>query len=223
MKNDYCVIGVGRFGQAVIDTLNEFNQKILAIDRNDDAIKKISSYVYAAYEIDATNYHALEESGIEDINKFIVGISAFQPSVLTCINLLDLLKNRKNKQIIAKATDLKHKRVLQSIGVDNVIVSERDSGRKVALKSIYNLALDITEIGNEHVIIKCKVYSSHVDGVRIMNLNWRNKYHANIIAIVRQNKVFIPQATDIIQVHDELIIIVRKTTSNKLYKYITVE
>ena len=221
MKNDYCVIGAGRFGNSIIETLNSYNCKVLVIEINDKKIDAISDIIYAAVRIDATNFHALKSAGIEDMDTIIVGINDLKASVLTCVNVLDIMNKYPDKKLIAKASDIQHARVLRSIGVNNVIISERESGRKIALKCIYNLALDITEISNDHVIIKCRILNQSLNNVSLIDLKLRENYNANVIAITRNNQVKIPQASDVLQLYDELIFIVRTSDSKKLYNFIT--
>ena len=220
MKNDFAVIGVGRYGRSLVETLAARNQKIIVIDKNEEAINEVADYIYAAIKIDSTNASAIQNSGIEDVDYIIVAINDLKISVLTCINILDLIKNKKNINVLVRASDRTHARVLNSIGINsrNIILPEREAGRRTALRCMYKLGIEITEMGESHLIIKCDLINPKLHGLNVQDLPLKN-IRAVIIAIKRQGRIILPQGSTPLNLNDEIFVICQIENSTKVYNY----
>lgn len=59
----FAVIGLGRFGFKVAEVLAKKGASVIAIDRRQDLIEKISDFVTKAIQIDSANEEALIASG----------------------------------------------------------------------------------------------------------------------------------------------------------------
>ena len=220
MKNDFAVIGLGRYGRSVVETLAARNQKIIVIDNNEDAINEVADHIYAAIKIDSTNASAIQSSGIEDVDFIIIAINDLKISVLTCINVLDLIKNKKNINVFVRASDRTHARVLNSIGINsqNIILPEREAGRRTALRCMYKLGIEITEMGESHLVIKCDLINPKLHGLSVQDLPLKN-VSAVIIAINRQGRIILPQGSTRLQLNDQIFVICQIENSTKVYNY----
>ncbi len=118
-----------------------------------------------------------------------------------------MLKEMGLKYIIAKAQSALHGKVLEKIGVDKIVFPERDMGRRIARSLIIPNIKDYIELEPDYSIIEIEALPEFVDKT-LSELDLRNKYGINVLAIKRDNSLNIsPQAKDIIKKGDFLIVI----------------
>ena len=112
MKN-YVVIGLGRFGSNVARQLCKLGCEVLAMDVNGDLVQHISGDVTHAVVGDGQDKEVLRALGVGDFDCAIVSIGGdLAASILVTMNLKEL----GLKQVICKAHDETHRRVLQKLG-----------------------------------------------------------------------------------------------------------
>lgn len=188
MVRQFAVIGLGRFGSSVARTLVDAGYEVLAIDENEERVKEVSDLVTEAVELDATDEKALRAVGIEDVDVAIVAIGTdMQASILITI----LLKEIGVKEVVAKAINARHGRILQKIGADKVVFPEREMGERLAQTLITPGVLEQIELTPGHSIMEIVAPEAFV-GKTIRALDIRAKYGANIITIKKK----VPQLTE---------------------------
>ena len=124
----FAVLGLGRFGSEIAVALSGGGKEVLAVDVAEDRIQAVSSLVTHAVTADATDEHVLKAIEISSFDAVIVAIGDVEASVLATVTLKELGAN----YIVAKASNDKHKRVLEKIGADYVIVPEAEMAHKLA-------------------------------------------------------------------------------------------
>ena len=126
----FCVIGVGRFGYHVATTLAENGMEVLAVDSNEAIIASIRDQVTQAVCMRIRDEESLRSIGVDDIDTVIVAMGEnFSQSILVAA----LLKNRlKINTVITRSISDIHREILLLIGADQVILPEREEGRRVA-------------------------------------------------------------------------------------------
>jgi len=139
-ENDYCVIGLGKFGISVVKTLEELGKVCLAIDKNEDRVQLVANIASEVLILDSTNRNALEDVGIHKIKNIIIAVgSDLAASVVTAVHILALQKEHnpdKEVNIVAKAVDSTHQLLLKAIGINNIILPEIEAGKRAAYRAI---------------------------------------------------------------------------------------
>ena len=187
-NQQFAVIGLGRFGRAVCETLHNLGYEVLAIDREEKKVHqaltdKISSH---AFKLDSTEINAIKQVGILDFNTVIVAIGNYlAESITTTLNLKEL----GIKSVVAKASSQTHKKLLEKVGADYVVFPEMEMGYEVARLLTKPKVIDQFDIGPEHSIVET-VVPDKFDGKTIADLQIRNKYGLNLLAINSQDKNF---------------------------------
>jgi trk system potassium uptake protein TrkA len=143
-RNDYCIIGLGRFGNEVALQLHKMGKSIMVIDKDKDTIQKASKVYDLAIICDATDINSLSEAGIGIMVPVIGAIDDIEDSIMVCANLREL----GHKDIVAKANNQIHKRILKTMGIARVVIPEMEIADKVAFQSLFNVGVDITSIGS---------------------------------------------------------------------------
>ena len=175
----YIVIGLGRFGTEVARQLFKHGCEVLAIDRNPDLVNQVSNDVTHAVVGDARDKGVLRALGAAEFDCAIVAIGGnLGDSVLATMNLKEL----GVPYIICKAHDETHRRVLEKLGVDRVIIPECEFAGKLARSLSSHNVLDYIELSKDYGILEVPAPKSWVNKT-ILELNVRAKLGVNIIAI----------------------------------------
>lgn len=123
------VIGLGRFGTAVAESLVRMGQEVLAIDENPLLVEKWSDDLTHVVQADSTDEEALRQLGVGDFDRAVVAIGAdIEASVLTVLALAEAGVN----DIWAKAITRKHGQILERVGAHHVVYPEFSMGERVA-------------------------------------------------------------------------------------------
>lgn len=129
MKKQCIVVGLGWFGMNVAKKLAEEEVEVLAIDKDISLVEKASKFVTKAVCLDVSNSDAFESL---PLSEFDVGVVAMAENIaMSVISCLTLKENNVTK-IIAKVGDKNHRKVLEKIGVDEIIFPEEYLGLMVA-------------------------------------------------------------------------------------------
>ena len=75
MDKQYAVIGLGKFGYAVAQTLSQAGKQVLAVDKDQELVQEIADYVTYAARADVTDSRVFESLGISNMDVVIIGIS----------------------------------------------------------------------------------------------------------------------------------------------------
>ena len=77
------VIGLGRFGAAIAETLIELHYEVLGIDPDPRVVEEYSTLLTHLVEADATDAQALRQLGVADFSTAVVAIGDIEASILT--------------------------------------------------------------------------------------------------------------------------------------------
>lgn len=203
-KKQFVVIGLGRFGSSIAKTLYSLGNDVMAIDSDEEVIQEIADSVTHAVQADATDEHTLKALGISNFDVAVVTIgSNVQSSIMTAL----LVKELGVKNILAKAHNELHAKVLKKIGVDRVIFPERDMGIRIAHNLVATNILDYIELSPDYSVAEI-VSPNDWEGKSLKDLNMRAKYGINVMALKRNNEVNIsPSPEDIIYAGDVIVAI----------------
>jgi trk system potassium uptake protein len=182
MKKHYAVIGLGRFGFSVAKTLAKYDAEVIAIDSEEERVKKAADFVTYAVQLDAMDEKALRSVGVQNVDTAIVSIGE---NIEASILVVMLLKEIGIKNIIAKAVTTLHGKVLENLGVHRVIFPERDMAIRVAHSLIRPRVLEQLELSQEYSIVELPTPGDLV-GKTLKDTQLRTRYGVNLIAIKRK-------------------------------------
>ena len=209
------VIGLGIFGFHIAKELYESGMEVIAIDKSKEVIQKIKDFSSKAVVADAREKEVLESIGIREEDIVIVSFG----EDLSSSTLLTLhLKELNVKRIIVKAPNEDHKRILQKVGATEVIIPEREMAGKVAKSLISPNVIDYIPISEDYNISEIAPPASFI-GKSIAELNLRNRYHIEVIAMrdVLSDKItLVPLASSVIKDSDILVVIGKEPDIKKI-------
>lgn len=209
------VVGLGIFGFNIAKDLYESGMEVIAIDKNKEMIQKIKDHSTKAILADATDKSLLETIGIQEDDTVIVSFG----EDLAASTLLTLhLKELHVKNIIVKAPNEDHQRILERVGATEVIIPEKEMARKVAKSLISPNVLDFLPLSQEYTISEIAPPPSFL-GKTIGEIQLRKKHHIGVIAsrdVLTDEIQMIPSADFLIKDSDILVVIGKEQDINRL-------
>ncbi len=186
MHNQVVVIGIGRFGSTVAQSLYQLDHQVLAIDRDERAIQEVSPFVTEAVQANSTDEATLRDLGV---NNFDVALVTIGTDVPTSIMTTVLLKNLEVPYIVARAHDNLHAATLQRLGVDKIVSPESETGARLAHSLTYPTIVDYLEVARDYGISKVAAPESFVGKtLEDLGLNsQRQSEGVNVLLIRRGN------------------------------------
>ena len=183
----FVVIGLGRFGKKLAIALAMSGAEVIAIDRDRAVIDSIRDQVSHAVRLDGTDEDALKAQGVDKVDVAVIGIGqggrAFESAVLTVVNL----KAIGVKQIYARAQSLTAGEVFSKIGATEVVYPEVESAQRWAYKLIAPQIGEKIDFAPGYSLARVKC-PGRFDGKTLMELQLRQKYNVNLVAIKRGEK-----------------------------------
>ncbi len=200
----FAVIGCGRFGSSVAETLYKLGHEVLAIDLDEEKVQEISDRVTCAVQADVSDEKVLIELGIRNFDVVIISIgSNYQASIMATL----IAKELGVKKVIAKANDELHGKVLSKIGADRIIFPERDMGIRVAHNLVASNILDFIELSPDYGVLEIAALDEWADKT-LKELRLPSKYGISVMAIKRGKDINIsPYADDVILKGDILVVL----------------
>lgn len=123
------IVGLGRFGSAVAESLINQRIEVLAVDEDRERVQRFAADFTHTVQADATDGVAMRQLGVDQFDRAVVAIgSDIEASVLTVITLVEA----GVREIWAKAITRKHGKILAGIGAHHVIYPEFTMGQRVA-------------------------------------------------------------------------------------------
>ncbi|WP_187327398.1 potassium channel family protein [Liquorilactobacillus capillatus] len=208
MKQNFAIIGLGRFGGSICQTLISAGAEVLVIDKDEARINDYKNIATQAVIADAQDEDALKALGIRNFDHVVIAIGEdIQASILVTL----MVKELGVKYVTAKAQNEYHARVLTKLGVDKVVHPERDMGVRIGKNLISKNMLDYLDLSSDIKVAEIRITNQKFADKSLESLNFRSKYALNVIAIRRKKKVEIaPQAGMALQLGDSLLVVGRK-------------
>lgn len=199
----YVVLGLGRFGSQVAVELCRLGCEVLAMDVNKELVSQVSADVTHAVVGDSQDKEVLKALGVAEFDCAIVAIGGnLAASVLTTMNLKEL----GVPQIICKAHDETHFKVLEKLGADRVVVPEQEQASRLARSLSNPNVLDYIELSDEYGIIEVPAPKSWY-GKNLRELNVRAKLGVNILAVRRGGKINVSPAADFAIAEGDIMVV----------------
>lgn len=190
----YVVIGLGRFGSEVARQLYSLGCEVLALDMRSDLVQQISKDVTHAVVGDGQDIEVLKALGVRNMDCAIIAIGDdLAASVLATMNMKEL----GIPYVVCKAHDDTHRRVLEKLGADRVVIPEQENAARLARSLSTPNVLDYIELSEDYGIVEVPAPKSwHEKSLK--DLNVRAKLGVNILAVRRQGKINVSPAADFV-------------------------
>ena len=173
------VVGLGRFGASIARTLSEDGVQVLGIDRRMDLVESLQQELTQAVQADSMDRETLHMLGAGDFDTAFVTIGGDLKA--SCATTM-LLKELGCKQVIAKASDEFHGRMLEKLGADKVLFPERDMGKRIAHNLVSGNLLEYIELSPDFSMVEIQA-GPEWNGKALRALNLRERLGINVVAV----------------------------------------
>ena len=197
------VIGLGRFGGALATELARSGTEVLGIDTDEEIVQSLNGVLTHVVRADSTKEGALEQLGVVDFDRVVVGIgSDIQASILTT----SLLKRMGAKSIWAKAISEQHGLILEQLGIEHVVYPESDMGRRIA-HLVRGAMLDYVEFDKDLVVAKT-IAPEEMVGMTLQEAAVRRRHGVTIVKIKGPDGEWRPAGADSVVAAGDLLIVI---------------
>lgn len=203
VKKSFAVIGLGQFGRAVVEELVANSADVIAIDNDEEIVKKIAVLLPTAFVADSTDEQALKELGLPDVDAAIIAFGGNkEAAVLTTV----ILRDMGIKQIIVRSDDDYFVPIMKKLGATEVITPQKAAGIALANRLGNEDFKDFYKLDDKHSVISLVVNHAFVP-TTIVELNPKNRFGVSLVLIIRNGKSFIPGGADSILPDDNIFVV----------------
>lgn len=197
------VIGLGLFGTSVAETLVQQGHYVLGIDINEQRVQMLARQLNQCVTVSNTDEETLLALGIKEFDAVVVAIGDIESNIM----VVQTLQEIGVKRVMAKAVSHRHGRVLQRLGVSQVIFPEHDMGVRAAHSLSGDRVIDYIELSDEYNIVEIQA-PRHFVGKTLDEIDLRKNYRVTLIAIKTAKSIFVsPPADTKIEAQSELVMI----------------
>lgn len=217
-KKIYAVLGLGIFGSTVAKTLSEFDNDVIALDKEIENVDRISEFVTEAVTGDFTDLEQLRAIGIGDCDVAIVATgSRLEESIMAIMNLREL----GVPFILAKAKNKTYREILLKIGADKVVRPEKEMGERVAKQLMSRNVVDMIDIDDAYSVIEMYPPKKWVNKT-LKDLDLRNNFGINVLGIRKAQgaRLSISPGPDYVIEENDQLLVIAETTVFEQHEYL---
>ena len=179
------VIGLGRFGGAVAQSLVRLGHDVMGIDRKEELVQVWGDRLTHAVQADSTNENVMLQLGVADFSHAIVAIgSDLSASLMTLMVLTEL----GIKDIWVKALTPEHGQIAQRIGAHHIVYPEADMGERVA-HLVTGRMMDFIEFEDGFAIAKIQAPAG-THNQSLAESHVRSRYGVTVVGVKRAGEDF---------------------------------
>lgn len=178
------IVGLGNFGSSLGEKLTKKGNEVIAIDNSMNKVELFKEKISHTICMDSTDEVAVAALPLKETDMVIVAIGEDQGSnVMTTA----LFKNLKVKRLISRAINPLHEKVLQAIGVDEIVHPEEETAERWAKKLCIKNVIDSFELDDEHSIIEVTTPEKFI-GKTIREIDLKKKYNILILTTIKKKE-----------------------------------
>jgi len=203
-RKSFAVIGLGQFGTSLVEQLVANGEDVIAIDIEEENVKKIASFLNTSFVADATDEEALRQLNIEEVDVAIVAFGhAENASILTTV----ILKQLGVKHIIVRVDHDIYEPIVKKLGADEVIAPQKAAGIGLANRLRSLDYKDFYKLSNDYSVV-CIAVREDFASTTIGELRPKEKHGVNVLLIQRKDgTTVVPGGKDEILAGDTVFVV----------------
>lgn len=210
------VIGLGRFGAALAETLVELGTEVLAVDTDADRVQEYADRLTHVRQADTTSATVLRQLGAAEFPVAVVAIgNDIESSILTTAALVDL----GVPSIWAKAIREDHGRILERVGATNVVYPERQMGIRTA-HAVSGRVIDYFELDPGFVLAEVRSPRRLV-GKTLAEADIRSRYGVTIVCIKPHGSGFTYATPDTCLAEGDILVVAGDVPQTEAFAALT--
>ena len=217
--NKYIIVGLGNFGSSLAIKLTNAGSEVYGADTSDKRVEALKDKITSSVKLDCTDVNAIK-AGLpvwKDADCVIIAIGEdIGQSLLVTATFHQM---DETKRLICRAINDTHQRVLEAIDSSIEIVHpEEESAERLTDRLSLAGAQEVYSLFDQHKVAEVELPKRYF-GMLIQDSDFRNKYHLNILAIlrfeertnwrgkiIRERKIIDPRADTLLQEGDGIVV-----------------
>lgn len=205
MKLQIGIIGLGKFGLKLGKTLVDLGHEVLGVEMDPEKVKNAQHVLTQVYQVDAMSREALEQIRIQDLQHVLVSVG---DSIAASVMISMFLKELGVAKVWVKAIHQDHEKLLQKIGVDEVVIPEFMAAKQIASRIAMPGFLDYLPFDESMAVKEFTI--KEWEGKTLLELNLTNTFGIQVIAVRRNGSKgyqYIPKANETFHEGDNFVAI----------------
>lgn len=181
----YIIVGLGNFGASLGEKLTAQGNEVIGIDNSMSKVDLLKEKMSHTICMDALDELTVSGLPLQDTDVVIIAIGEDQGANVMATALF---KNLQVKRLISRAINPLHERVLEAIGVDEIVHPEEETAERWAKKLCLNNVVDSFELSDDFSIIEINV-PEQFQGKKIEEIALRAKYNLLALTTIKKTEV----------------------------------
>jgi len=200
----FAVIGLGKFGGAVVRRLYEKGHEVIGIDSSRERVQDLRDASTQAIVADCTDPDTLKALGIDDADAVVVSLGE-RMDASTLVTLY--LKELGVRKIVVKAVSEDHGKILALIGATEIVHPERDSALRVATALGAKSILEYLPIGVGFSLVEM-LSPPDFRGKTLAGLQIRSTYHVLVVAVKNGDRLDLVPGGDYLVSEGDIMVLI---------------
>lgn len=178
----FAVIGVGKYGNQIALKLAHKGAEVLCFDVNEENIERIKDDVAYAVTMDCTDKKNLLAHNLEQVDAAVVAIGEnFEATILTSVHLLDL----GIKRVIARASGVQQKTILEKIGITEILAPENEVAEYMVETLMNPSVVSVLQLADDFEIAEIKTPKKLANRT-LKDVGFSERYKLTLVTIKRE-------------------------------------
>lgn len=180
----YIIFGLGNFGASLAEKLTLQGNEVIGIDNSMEKVDHLKEKISHTICMDATDEFTVSGLPLKETDVIVVAIGEDQGAN---IMVTALLKNLQVRRLISRAINPLHEKVLQAIGVDEIVHPEEETAERWAKKLCLRGVVDSFELSDEYSIVEVNVPADLI-GKKIKDVGFRKNYNLLVLTTLKNSE-----------------------------------
>jgi trk system potassium uptake protein TrkA len=183
MKKSIAVLGLGKYGRSLAESLYTMGMDVLVADKDEERIKEFSSKATVAVCADLEDESVVKELGLKNMDIVVIAMGS---NLGASIMAVAVAKEQGVPFVMAKASSERMASILSKVGVDKIVDPEGESGMRTARVLTSTSYLDFFNVDDNLCMVEMNPKDKWV-GKSIKTLNLRKLYNLNVVAMKKKS------------------------------------
>ncbi|MDM1047729.1 potassium channel family protein [Sphingobacterium hotanense] len=180
----FIIIGLGNFGASLAMKLTAQGNEVIGVDIKLERITTLKEHITHTIAIDASDPVAFTSLPLKNTDVVIVAIGENEGAN---IMVTALCKEAQVKRLISRAVNNLHEKVLNAIGVSEIVHPEEETAERWSKKLCLSGLIDSFELNSNYSIVEAVVPEKYV-GRSIQEIGFREHYDILVLTILKKTE-----------------------------------
>ncbi|MCR5754481.1 MAG: TrkA family potassium uptake protein [Acetatifactor sp.] len=183
MKKSIAVLGLGKYGRSLAESLYAMGMDVLVADKDEERIKEFAAKATVAVCADLEDESVVKELGLKNMDIVVIAMGS---NLGASIMAVAVAKEQGVPFVMAKASSERMASILSKVGVDKIVDPEGESGMRTARVLTSTSYLDFFNVDDNLCMVEMNPKDKWV-GKSIKTLNLRKLYNLNVVAMKKKS------------------------------------